>query len=125
VEDRRADHLRHVGAVLGRTRVLRRGGEADLVVDDDVHGAAGAVAAQQREVEGLRDDALTGERSVAVQEQGQDGEAVLALAEDVLLGADEALEHRVDRLDRKSTRLNSSHVKSSYAVFCLKKKNLV
>src|SRR5690606_41008531 len=26
-------------------------------------------------------------------------------------------------VDRKSTRLNSSHVKSSYAVFCLKKKN--
>src|SRR5207253_5587617 len=25
-------------------------------------------------------------------------------------------------LDRKSTRLNSSHVASSYAVFCLKKK---
>src|SRR5690606_41320596 len=29
----------------------------------------------------------------------------------------------VAALDRKSTRLNSSHVKSSYAVFCLKKKN--
>src|SRR5207249_10479496 len=28
-----------------------------------------------------------------------------------------------DRRDRKSTRLNSSHVSSSYAVFCLKKKN--
>src|SRR5690606_40618006 len=28
-----------------------------------------------------------------------------------------------DKLDRKSTRLNSSHVKISYAVFCLKKKN--
>src|SRR5690606_41923124 len=27
-----------------------------------------------------------------------------------------------DRVDRKSTRLNSSHVKISYAVFCLKKK---
>src|SRR5690606_39386865 len=27
-----------------------------------------------------------------------------------------------DFLDRKSTRLNSSHVKISYAVFCLKKK---
>src|SRR5436309_4799164 len=27
-----------------------------------------------------------------------------------------------DHLDRKSTRLNSSHVKISYAVFCLKKK---
>src|SRR5690625_1388181 len=30
-----------------------------------------------------------------------------------------ALEHQ----DRKSTRLNSSHVAISYAVFCLKKKN--
>src|SRR3712207_7044524 len=33
---------------------------------------------------------------------------------------------RVDgrgRLDRKSTRLNSSHANISYAVFCLKKKN--
>src|SRR5260221_6480912 len=28
-----------------------------------------------------------------------------------------------DRLDRKSTRLNSSHTVISYAVFCLKKKN--
>src|SRR5690349_23430655 len=30
-------------------------------------------------------------------------------------------EHR-DHEDRKSTRLNSSHVEISYAVFCLKKK---
>src|SRR5690606_39974776 len=30
---------------------------------------------------------------------------------------------RKDQKDRKSTRLNSSHVKISYAVFCLKKKN--
>src|SRR5690606_40802344 len=28
----------------------------------------------------------------------------------------------VTKIDRKSTRLNSSHVKISYAVFCLKKK---
>src|SRR3989442_5365220 len=28
------------------------------------------------------------------------------------------------RLDRKSTRLNSSHVRISYAVFCLKKKKI-
>src|SRR5699024_11559457 len=28
-------------------------------------------------------------------------------------------------LDRKSTRLNSSHVSISYAVFCLKKKNII
>src|SRR3712207_8231598 len=33
--------------------------------------------------------------------------------------------HRLVRrgLDRKSTRLNSSHANISYAVFCLKKKN--
>src|SRR5690606_41976279 len=30
--------------------------------------------------------------------------------------------HFADAEDRKSTRLNSSHVKISYAVFCLKKK---
>src|SRR5690554_5397474 len=30
---------------------------------------------------------------------------------------------KVELLDRKSTRLNSSHVRISYAVFCLKKKN--
>src|SRR6266498_1786262 len=29
----------------------------------------------------------------------------------------------INQLDRKSTRLNSSHVRISYAVFCLKKKN--
>src|SRR3989442_7365066 len=28
-------------------------------------------------------------------------------------------------IDRKSTRLNSSHVRISYAVFCLKKKNYI
>src|SRR5947209_10910946 len=31
--------------------------------------------------------------------------------------------HQTQRLDRKSTRLNSSHANISYAVFCLKKKN--
>src|SRR5690606_39286139 len=32
------------------------------------------------------------------------------------------LASNIQALDRKSTRLNSSHVKISYAVFCLKKK---
>src|SRR5436309_16042716 len=37
--------------------------------------------------------------------------------------AEEALQEvRKNHLDRKSTCLNSSHVKISYAVFCLKKK---
>src|SRR3989442_7527081 len=40
---------------------------------------------------------------------------------------DSKLRHRAIRspaLDRKSTRLNSSHVRISYAVFCLKKKKI-
>src|SRR5690349_23088656 len=47
----------------------------------------------------------------------QYGSAALATALALALGACGS--------DRKSTRLNSSHVEISYAVFCLKKKNRV
>src|SRR5690606_40815675 len=36
-------------------------------------------------------------------------------------GATRKLEVQINKTDRKSTRLNSSHVKISYAVFCLQK----
>src|SRR3712207_7328348 len=36
-------------------------------------------------------------------------------------GAVDGQRHRAEELDRKSTRLNSSHANISYAVFCLKK----
>src|SRR5205814_6181517 len=39
-----------------------------------------------------------------------------------LILADDLDQTRVGKLDRKSTRLNSSHLGISYAVFCLKKK---
>src|SRR5256885_8114960 len=39
-----------------------------------------------------------------------------------LRAAREALPRQLLALDRKSTRLNSSHLVISYAVFCLKKK---
>src|SRR5690349_23473853 len=35
----------------------------------------------------------------------------------------DGVEYFAQAIDRKSTRLNSSHVENSYAVFCLKKKN--
>src|SRR5262245_62683894 len=54
------------------------------------------------------------------------------VVDDLLLAVDHPLDARVERpilgqcvdhaLDRKSTRLNSSHLGISYAVFCLKKK---
>src|SRR5699024_12596825 len=81
-------------------------------------------------------------RDVRIGQSGQDllpeviGEQIVAGGiEDLLLfvvvGLEtvfEGLPHRSDltacgaglQLDRKSTRLNSSHVSSSYAVFCLK-----
>src|SRR5690606_39764451 len=40
----------------------------------------------------------------------------------VILNCFPSTTHFCLALDRKSTRLNSSHVKISYAVFCLKKK---
>src|SRR5258705_1433849 len=40
----------------------------------------------------------------------------------VVDGADHFFSGKLDQLDRKSTRLNSSHLGISYAVFCLKKK---
>src|SRR5436309_15952963 len=46
-----------------------------------------------------------------------------SLADDLRRCPDESIrEQRRKSSDRKSTRLNSSHVKISYAVFCLKKK---
>src|SRR3712207_7927078 len=41
-----------------------------------------------------------------------------------LAGSYRLLARGVSRTDRKSTRLNSSHANISYAVFCLKKKNI-
>src|SRR5690606_27526348 len=46
----------------------------------------------------------------------------LVLAALDLAGKLRESDDRDRKLDRKSTRLNSSHVKISYAVFCLKKK---
>src|SRR5690606_41130564 len=57
-------------------------------------------------------------------------EAVFGVEEKVSLDMDDECSHCKDdgvepgyslKTDRKSTRLNSSHVKISYAVFCLKK----
>src|SRR5256885_9573426 len=48
--------------------------------------------------------------------------ARLGVAELVRRIAARDLGQRAERRDRKSTRLNSSHLVISYAVFCLKKK---
>src|SRR5690606_39288356 len=88
---------------------------SDLVVDDDLRlaGDGGGVGLDvvAELLAGLADIELR------VVVDGLD-EAVIALDGRVVLEdvEDEAF---LDRLDRKSTRLNSSHVKISYAVLCL------
>src|SRR5436305_6867672 len=64
-------------------------------------------------------------RSPHIAEQGnlapltRGDSTICAAQQDVGLNADGA---QLMESDRKSTRLNSSHVRISYAVFCLKKK---
>src|SRR5262245_62599119 len=43
----------------------------------------------------------------------------------IAIGDERAGASLLDSADRKSTRLNSSHLGISYAVFCLKKKNAI
>src|SRR5262245_62257989 len=69
-----------------------------------------------------RSSDLPGIRSV----RSEDGGIILQMAEPhVVLPAllDRLRDNGHELADRKSTRLNSSHLGISYAVFCLKKKN--
>src|SRR2546430_8933527 len=67
------------------------------------------------------EDAAAGRLHRVVHGNGECGDVAA-----VPVDRDRALEavvgERVAHLDRKSTRLNSSHSQISYAVFCLKKK---
>ena len=73
VQDRRLDALGDVRRIGRRARELRAGGEADLVVDDEMDRSARPVAGQAGETEAFPDDALAGERGVAVEQDRQHG----------------------------------------------------
>src|SRR4051812_49878639 len=90
-------------------------------------GAAGAVFAAVLSRAG---------KHVVVLEQGPDWRLSDLISSDIwarrLRGSGPAIVYegrhpvgRTDVEDRKSTRLNSSHMSISYAVFCLQKKNKV
>ena len=102
VEDRRLDHLGDVGRIGRRARIARIGGEPDLIVDDEMHGAAGAVPAQSRQAEAFGDDALPGKGGIAGNEQRHHHGAVFAGgAELILLGAHLAEHDRIDDLEMR------------------------
>ena len=71
VEDGRAERLAEVGRVHRASALLRRRREADLVVADDVDRPARPVRLERDHLHRLVDDALPGERGVAVDDHGQ------------------------------------------------------
>src|SRR5699024_2038763 len=104
---------RHITALLAgeAADVVREAEAGDVLPPED----DGALAALWR--------GLAADRSrVAVRASGRAWVADQA-DDDVLAERYLEILHRVTQEDRKSTRLNSSHVSISYAVFCLKKKN--
>src|SRR5437660_4793948 len=68
-------------------------------------------------------DALPISRPSATEETARPDDSVYIVARLVSTAVDpNEMDGGADQPDRKSTRLNSSHVAISYAVFCLKKK---
>ena len=98
VEDWRLDGLGHVGRIGGEACFARRGGEADLVVDDDVDRSAGAPPGQFRKAEGFEHNPLAGEGGVAV-DQHRDHPRALCVVLIFLLAADDSLDDRIDQFE--------------------------
>src|SRR5690242_21559476 len=69
------------------------------------------------------DDQLQLRRFVELQAQG-DAEALAQRPGDQARARGRPDQREGRQVDRKSTRLNSSHMSISYAVFCLKKKTI-
>ena len=101
VQDRRLDALCDIRGIRARPRELGRGGEADLVVDDEVNAAAGVVAAHARQAETLPHDALARKGGIAVDQYGKDLFVLLQIVADRLLGARLAEHDRIDRFEMR------------------------
>ena len=100
VDDRDVEALGQVGRVAGRARVVHVGGEADLVVGDDVERAAGAVPLERAQVERLGHHALAGEGGIAVDgDRQRRGGVVMGVAPAALglLGPGPAVHDRAPR----------------------------
>src|SRR3989442_10991526 len=77
-----------------------------------------AAQAQSETVGRIEGDAIAVKGAVGVEVENGRSITLLASGSQVTVKSGQAR-------DRKSTRLNSSHVRISYAVFCLKKKTTV
>ena len=117
VKHRNALALGNVRSETRRMLLRRLRGEADEIVDDDVHGAADGVSLQVREIERFRQNALAGKRRVAVHHDRPNFVERFARAVDDrpvhavtrLLGARAAHRHGIDRFQVARIR-NKVHV---------------
>ena len=96
VENGEAERFSWSGAVASGAGVFWDCGEGDLVIDDDVDSAAGAVALEAGEVEGFGDDALSDESAVSVNEDGDNFFAFDGILAEALAGAGLAFDDGVD-----------------------------
>ena len=96
MQDRDLQALGQVRRVAGGAALRRARREADLVVDDDVDRAAGLVALQLGEVQGLLDDTLADEGRIAVDKDRDDRQ--VRVTQVLLLGTNNALQDAVGGL---------------------------
>src|SRR5689334_10146836 len=100
VEDRRLDALGDIRRIGRRARKLRAGGEAHLVVDDEMNRAAGGVTGQAREAEAFPDHALPRESRVAMEQDRKNRIALLV----ALVGLNRTRLAEDDRIDSFQVR---------------------
>ena len=90
-------------AIQGRTRVDRGCGKTDLVVQDQVESSARLVTVNLRKVQHFRDQALSGEGCIAMDQHRQDPFFAAGAVTDMACAA-LADHHRVDGLEMGGVR---------------------
>src|SRR5437667_8540208 len=113
------------GAVVAQVDPKRPAETTGVARGDALVKVDGRDVASREEFEQRIDDHTEGDRiTLTLRRDGRDEEVGLAAATFPAARADELAWQLlgVAAADRKSTRLNSSHITISYAVFCLKKK---
>jgi hypothetical protein len=107
VPNRNVEPLREVARIAGRAPFHGVRREPDLVVRDQVQRAAGRIAGERLEIERLRDDTLSGEGCVAVDEDRERGARVMRDLRLFVVGLDGArlaFDDRVDVLEMARVR---------------------
>ena len=96
MENGRLNHARDIGRVGCGPGLFGCSSEADLIIYDQVDGAARRIAFQLGEIERLRHHALSGKSRISV-DQHRDHSLALGIAQPVLLGSRDPFDYRIYR----------------------------